>query len=104
MEISGSLSYRRYFSSSRRLKLSAMGRLRPLRSLFYFKADFVPLLKGFEAAALNAAVMDKNILPIFGFYEAIAFLLIKPFHSTVRHAKLRSSDDCSHSNALPRRL
>jgi hypothetical protein len=54
-------------------------------ALLYLKCHLIAFLERLEAGPVDGRVMDKDILPVFLLNEAIAFLLIEPFHSSICH-------------------
>src|SRR5512143_1327388 len=49
------------------------------------KGNFVAVFQGLETAAVDAGVMDENVLTIFRLNETVTFFVVEPLHSSVGH-------------------
>lgn len=65
-----------------------VGCLRSFGSVDDVEHDILTFGKSSKTLHLNCGEVDKDILAICGLYEAVAFGVIKPLHSTCGHARL----------------
>lgn len=63
-------------------------RLQALGSLFHFKFNSLPFVKGLVTLGLNGAVVDENIFATLPLNEPVALAGVKPFYRSLFSTQL----------------
>ena len=54
-------------------------------ALLNLEADTVAFRKAFKAGTLDAAMVNKDIFPVFSRDKSVTLLIVEPLYSTLRH-------------------